>query len=182
MFVISFGLRGHDPHQYTAVYFPESSFWVNRISYPASFSAANAPLDHWSLQAEITCKKDGELWQKSDEDILAHTKAGLQARGLLPSDEAIVFARVDRVAEAYVVYDVGYEERVATVRAWFASQGISLLGRFGRFDYVNVDMAVERALQLAIALNADEGNYEQLKSDYLQSALSSLKRENMECV
>lgn len=169
MFVVSFGIRGADTNQYTAIYFPESDFWVNRISYPATFSAENAPVGHWSLQAEITCARDSDLWQKTDAEILAHTRQGLQARRLLPDDSQIVLARVDRSDKSYIVYDVGYEKKAREVREWFSAQGIYLLGRFGYFEYVNVDMAVDRALKLAIELNNEHGDFAELKMQYLNS-------------
>ncbi|WP_131782421.1 protoporphyrinogen/coproporphyrinogen oxidase [Legionella gresilensis] len=174
MFVISFGIKGFDPNQYTAVYFPEAEFWVNRVSYPCTFSSANGPQGHWSLQAEITCTKDSELWKKSDEEILMHTKLGLQKRNLLPEDDAINFAKLTRIPHAYVVYDVGYEEQASKVRNWFASYGIHLLGRFSYFEYVNVDMAVDRAIKLAAMLNGDKRDYLEIKTCYLKSALNKL--------
>lgn len=174
MFVISFGIRGIDTNQYTAVYFPEAEFCVNRVSYPCTFSSANGPEGHWSLQAEITCAQNSAIWNKSDAEILAHTKDGLQKRALLPSDDSIIFAKLDRIERSYVVYDVGYEENVTKVRAWFASLGIYLLGRFSYFEYINVDMAVDRAIKLASALNEDGVDYPQTKSLYLKNALTKL--------
>ena len=174
MFIISFGIAGIDPNQYTAVYFPESEFWVNRISYPCTFSESNAPLRHWSLQAEITCAKNSDLWNKTDAEILSHTKIGLQQRNLLPSDAHITLERVDRQEKSYIVYDVGYEDNVNKVREWFSSVGIFLLGRFGYFEYINVDMAVDRAIKLAMQLNKDSGDAAQHKLQYLASALSKL--------
>lgn len=174
MFVVSFGVRGVDKDQYTAMYFPEAEFWVNRVSYPCTFSSANGPQGHWSLQAEITCAEGSMLWQKADEEILMHVKQGLQQRKLLPADEHIVLQRVDRIARSYVVYDTDYEKNVALVRSWFASIGIHLLGRFGYFEYINVDMAVLRALELAIKLNQDAGDAIELKSRYLCNALHKI--------
>ena len=175
MLVISFGIRGVDPNQYTAVYFPEAEFWVNRISYPCTFSIENGPLGHWSLQAEITCAKHSDLWYKTDAEILAHTKQGLQKRHLLPLDEHIILERVDRQERSYIVYDVGYEENANMVREWFSMMGISLLGRFSYFEYINIDMAVERAIKLAIELNKDTGDLDQLISHYLARGLDKLK-------
>jgi protoporphyrinogen oxidase len=174
MFIVSFGIRGVDTQQYTAVYFPETEFWVNRISYPCTFSPGNGPTGHWSLQAEITCAQDSPLWKKSSAEILSHTKQGLQQRQLLPSDDEIIFERVDRSDRSYVVYDVGYEENVTKVRQWFAALNIFLLGRFSYFEYINVDMAVDRAIKLAVQLNGDEGDFTQLKTSYLKRALTRL--------
>ncbi len=174
MFIVSFGIRGVDPNQYTAVYFPEKEFWVNRISYPCTFSDENGPPGCWSLQAEITCAKDSPLWLKTDAEILAHTKHGLLKRHLLPVDEHIILERVDRRASSYIVYDVGYEENAHKVREWFSMKGIDLLGRFSYFEYINIDMAVERAIKLAIAINEDEGDLAQLTPNYLARALQKL--------
>lgn len=171
MFVVSFGIRGVDHNQYTAVYFPEAEFWVNRISYPCTFSSSNGPQGHWSLQAEITCTKSSDIWHKTDAEILAHTKQGLQQRNLLPMDDEIMLERVDRQERSYVVYDVGYEVHAEKVRKWFSSIGIHLLGRFSYFEYINVDMAVDRAIKLAVELNQDEGDLTQLKTRYLERAL-----------
>src|SRR6185369_6170536 len=58
MFIISLGIRGTDSDQYTAIYFPEPEFLVNRLSYPATFSPENAPAGTYSVQAEITCQRN----------------------------------------------------------------------------------------------------------------------------
>ncbi|WP_028388065.1 protoporphyrinogen/coproporphyrinogen oxidase [Legionella fairfieldensis] len=176
MIILSFGIRGVDTTQYTAVYFPEEEFRVNRISYPCTFSAANGPQGHWSLQAEITCAKNSEIWYKSDAEILTHTKHHLQIRQLLPADEFIVCEKVDRVEQSYVVYDVGYEENAQLIRKWFASLGIHLLGRFSYFEYINVDMAVASAIRLAAALNGDPINSLHTKSRYLKQALARIRQ------
>jgi protoporphyrinogen oxidase len=177
MYVVSFGIRGVDQNQYTAVYFPDADFLVNRISYPCTFSAKNGPAGHWSLQAEITCAKTATAWFQTDDEILHHTKEGLQKRGLLPADEDIVLQRVDRKEQSYVVYDVGYEACADKVRQWFASIGIQLLGRFSYFEYVNVDMAVSRAVEIAMNLNGETGDPAQAKSRYLARALATLGYE-----
>lgn len=174
MLIVSFGIRGIDPNQYTAVYFPETEFWVNRISYPGTFSSTNTPSGCWSLQAEITCAKSSDLWYKTDAEILAHTKQGLQKRNLLPMDDQIILERIDRQEHSYIVYDVGYEENAHKVREWFSTLGIDLLGRFSYFEYINVDMAVDRAIKLAIKLNKDSGDPVQLTSAYLAGALDKL--------
>ncbi len=58
-----------------------------------------------------------------------------------------------RAQHAYVVYRRGYEEHAAAVREWFPQQGIDLCGRFSYFEYINVDGAVSRAMEVAGGLN-----------------------------
>jgi protoporphyrinogen oxidase len=152
MFVVSLGVRGVDENQFTAVYFPEEDFAVNRISYPTVFSPHNAPDGAYSIQAEITCREDSDTWRMSDEAVLEHVVDGLAGRGLLDRD-ALVFTDVFRARHAYVVYDVGYEQRAQLVRDFFSEQGIELVGRFSYFEYINVDGAVIRAMDVAGRMN-----------------------------
>ena len=64
-----------------------------------------------------------------------------------------VFRDVQRLEFAYVVYTNGYEDAVAMVREWARSVGVTIHGRFGSFDYLNVDGCVRRSQELATELN-----------------------------
>jgi protoporphyrinogen oxidase len=152
MYIVSLGIKGEDNDKMTAIYFPEEEFLVNRISFPATFSAANAPPGHFSIQAEITCDAGGSIWTLNDVDVLEHTIAGLEQRNLLRR-ENIVLADIKRSNYAYVVYDVNYEKNVSAIRDWFPNQGIHLLGRFSYFEYINTDAAIERSMEIAGKLN-----------------------------
>jgi len=77
----------------------------------------------------------------------------LQDRGLVRPEHLLVFADVQRHRHAYVVYTVGYERHVETVRRWAESHGVHIHGRFGSFDYLNVDGCVLASLDLAARLN-----------------------------
>jgi len=153
MYVVSLGLRGEDPDQFTATYFPEPDFAVNRISYPRTFSPHNAPEGTHSIQAEVTCPEDSELWRRGEEEILEHVVDGLISRNVVSSRDDILVTDVMRARHAYVVYDVGYEQRAELVRSWFREQGIELVGRFSYFEYINVDGAVIRSMDVAGRMN-----------------------------
>jgi protoporphyrinogen oxidase len=153
MIVVSLGVAGCDPAQMTAVYFPSSDFCVNRVSFPATFSPHNAPDGCYSIQAEITCRRDDPTWAWSDQRAVDHVIAGLIEAGILPHPDAVTLAHVQRVEHAYVVYRRGYERHAALVRDWFPLQGIDLCGRFSHFEYLNVDGVVARAMELAGRMN-----------------------------
>jgi protoporphyrinogen oxidase len=152
MYVVSLGIRGEDTEKMTAIYFPEEEFLVNRISYPATFSSENAPAGHHSIQAEITCRANSPVWRMSDAEVLEHVIGGLEKRGLVRRD-AIALTDVRRSRYSYVVYDSQYERNVKIIRDWFPRQGIHLVGRFSYFEYVNVDGAVARAMEIAGGIN-----------------------------
>lgn len=155
LIVVSLGIRGEDPEQRTAVYFPERDLLFNRVSYPTTFSPHNAPEGAHSIQAEITCRADSPTWAMADDAVRDHVVDGLVARGLIADPADVVYASVHREPYAYVVYDVGYERSAELVRTWFRHEGIELVGRFAFFEYVNVDGAVERAQSVATRLNDD---------------------------
>ena len=149
MYLVSLGIKGEDRNKFTAVYFPEEDFLPNRISFPKTFSEYNAPNGQYSIQADITCSPNSEVWKKSDREILGHVKDGLKKKGVLAKDARIVYENVKRTKYSYVVYDNNYERNVEIIRKWFPSQGIHLVGRFSFFEYVNVDGAIATALQIA---------------------------------
>ena len=146
--IVSLGVRGFDPDKYTAIYFPESDFLVNRISFPATFSQYNAPDGCYSIQAEITCVHNSKVWSMTDSEITAHVINGLSDRNLVDRD-SIELVNVCRKRYAYVVYDEGYNERVDCIRNWFRENRISLIGRFGYFEYLNVDGIIMQTRALA---------------------------------
>lgn len=155
MVVVTLGFSGEDPNQYTAVYIPDDDYIVNRISYPAVFSPHNAPPGCFSIQAEITTAKGSDVLLRSDDAIIDEVLRGLRARDLVPAGSDLVFTHVERFEHAYVVYTRDYQDDLHIAVEWFESQGITLHGRFGAHQYVNVDGCLEQSIVLARRLGAD---------------------------
>ena len=153
MFVVCLGIKGKDAHEYTAVYFPEKDFLVNRICFPRTLSNFNAPSGFFSIQADITCKNNSKIWKKNDRFIGKHVIEGLIKKGFIKNINDVVYKKVIRVPYAYVVYDKMYERNTKIVREWFPKQGIHLVGRFSYFEYINVDMVIARSMKVAEKLN-----------------------------
>jgi protoporphyrinogen oxidase len=151
--VITLGYRGTDPNKFTAVYFADEGYLPNRVSSPSVFSPRNAPDGCFSLQAEITFPPGDGYLKVADEDLIAHVHEGFVSSGLVESGCEPVFRDVQRLEFAYVVYTNGYEDAVALVREWAEGVGVTVHGRFGSFDYLNVDGCVRRSQELASELN-----------------------------
>jgi protoporphyrinogen oxidase len=151
--VITLGYRGDDPNKFTAVYFADEDYLPNRVSSPSVFSPRNAPDGHFSLQAEITFPPGDGYLKIADETLIAHVHEGFVSSGLVEPGCEPVFRDVQRLKFAYVVYTNGYEYDVSLVRDWALGHGITVHGRFGSFDYLNVDGCVRRSQELASALN-----------------------------
>ncbi len=151
--VITLGFRGVDPHRFTAVYFPDADYLVNRASAPCVFSPRNGPQGCYSIQAEITAAPGDPVVHRSDDDLIEYVLTGFIENDVVRPDHPLVFADVQRYDNAYVVYTVGYERHVETVKTWARSRGVHLHGRFGAFEYLNVDGCVISSLALAAELN-----------------------------
>jgi protoporphyrinogen oxidase len=151
--VITLGYRGNDTNRFTAVYFADKSYLPNRVSSPSVFSPRNAPDGCFSLQAEITFPPGDGYLKIADDELVAHVHGGFVSSGLVEPGTEPVFRDIQRLEFAYVVYTNGYEDAVASVREWAQNAGITIHGRFGSFDYLNVDGCVRKSQELASELN-----------------------------
>ncbi|HYC77745.1 MAG TPA: FAD-dependent oxidoreductase [Planctomycetota bacterium] len=133
---------------YSWVYFPHPENGPqNRITYLSNYAPANAPPGCGSVMAEVTY-----LGPRPDPDRTAkEVVEGLVRCGVFAADD-VLFTRTYDNRFAYVLYEHGLEERVATVRAWAQSIGLGLAGRFGNYNYYNSDRCVRAALDAAEAL------------------------------
>jgi protoporphyrinogen oxidase len=151
MIIANFGFKGDDQHQYTAAYVPDEEYFVNRVSYPAVYSPRNAPVGHYLVQAEVTCAPESPVMEWSDAQVVDHVLPGLVARGLAPESKPVLTS-IERYDRAYIVYDTGYEQRLAPVLEWFRARGIWPHGRFGSHNYLNVDGCVRQSADLSALL------------------------------
>jgi protoporphyrinogen oxidase len=77
--------------------------------------------------------------------------AGVEAAGLLRREE-VLFVDRSVCRYAYIVYDHQLAARRAAALEWCRTNGITPLGRFGRYDYFNSDQCVGAARAEADAL------------------------------
>ena len=151
--VITLGYRGDDPNKFTAVYFADESYLPNRVSSPSVFSPRNAPDGCFSLQAEITFPPGDDYLKIADEALIAHVHEGFVSAGLV--EPVVIRCSVtcsdwsSRTSCTRTVTRTPWR-RYASGRK---SVGITIHGRFGSFDYLNVDGCVRRSQELASELN-----------------------------
>jgi protoporphyrinogen oxidase len=146
------GCNSDPGHRYTAVYVPDPDLLFHRISFPQNFSERNVPHGGSAIMAEITANAGDGVWELSDEAILARTIDELETIGFLDR-HSVVYQRVVRFTYGYPVYDLDYKKNVTVVRDAVAAAGLHLLGRFAQFDYINSDVCIERAIEMAKTMN-----------------------------
>ena len=145
------GVRGEVP-PYSWVYVPSPEIGLfNRVSFPSNYSPAVAPPGHSAVLAEITCTREDPVFSRPDGEIVSHVLRGLAKMGILEDPGRVAYAAVARSPFAYVVYDLGYQERIEVVRRFCEGAGIDLVGRFSRFEYLNMDGIIRSAMDFVEA-------------------------------
>ena len=71
--------------------------------------------------------------------------------GILDDPGEVAYTAVERSPFAYVVYDLGYLDRIRVVREYCEGRGIDLVGRFSRFEYLNMDGVIRSAMDFVEA-------------------------------
>ncbi|HKB09661.1 MAG TPA: NAD(P)/FAD-dependent oxidoreductase [Vicinamibacterales bacterium] len=154
------------------IYVHDPSVRVGRVQNFKNWSPEMVPDPRLTcLGLEYFCSRGDDLWRLNDRDLVALATREIAAIGLVAADR-VVDATVLRVPKAYPVYDGGYREALAGVRAWLTRfSNLQLVGRNGMHRYNNQDHSMLTA-QLAVqnlfgarhdlwAVNEDERYHEE---------------------
>ncbi|HUL94573.1 MAG TPA: FAD-dependent oxidoreductase [Usitatibacter sp.] len=100
----------------------------------------------------ILVEVSGAQGDMDDAMLAVRVVAGLREMGLLSATAGVTASHVLRVALGYPAPTHGRAQAVGEAKAWLASKGITTLGRFGEWDYINSDEALHRGLQAGARL------------------------------
>ncbi len=147
---VNIGLVGHVSAPLGSmhwVYLPEDHTIFHRLSLPSNFAEWMVPPGCSSIQVEIS----ESVHRPCDRAALVEQAlAGLTTIGVLTAPEARPVARGGRVrvaevvslSPAYIIYDLRHREHTQRIRAELARWQISPRGRFGSWEYLNMDHAI----------------------------------------
>jgi protoporphyrinogen oxidase len=139
------GVRGKVP-DISWLYIPDPNLGLmNRVSFPSGYSTMVAPEGCGSILAEITYNEGDPVSGMADQEIIGHVIGSLEKMGLIRREE-IIYTGLDRHRFAYVVYDLRYLGNIAVVRDYCRDIGIDLVGRFARFEYLNMDGCIRSVM------------------------------------
>jgi protoporphyrinogen oxidase len=145
---VQIGIKGRVP-DISWLYIPyRTQSLANRISFPSNFSSHVAPPGHAGILAEITYNEGDEVSRMTDDELVSHVIGSLERMGFLTPGQ-VVHTAVDRQKFAYVVYDLDYPGNIRIIREYFQERGITLVGRFSQFEYLNMDGCIRQAMECA---------------------------------
>lgn len=102
-----------------------------------------------TYMAEITYRKNDLNDLATDEELTQKVIEGLETIGFIDSKEDVNFTDLKRFQYAYVIYDLNHRKNMDKIKEYFKSQGIYLNGRFGSFEYLNMDAIIDQSKRLA---------------------------------
>lgn len=148
MAVVMVGLNKVKHEDLTAVYVPDKDSLAHRYCFSAGFSEHLSPPGCSSIFAEITYHPDSDLAKAKDEEFIDKTVWWLQKEGFIEKSE-VCETDIKRLKYAYPVYDLNYTKNINKIYSYFDTLGIHLLGRFAQFIYINSDVCIANAKNLA---------------------------------
>jgi len=141
------------------IYYCENDYPFNRISENKMFSPKNAPSGRTTLNIEITCFKDDEIFNMDKDDIFNICEDGLAKIGIPP--EIIEDYFIKRFEYAYCIFKKGYNEYLNRALDYFNGlENFISCGRQGLFRYINMDYAIKMGIKTAdfVQNRADRDN------------------------
>lgn len=120
------------------VYFPDSKYFFTRIYEPKNRSIYMSPQGRTSLVVEIPCEKKDALWDLADDVLTQRVSSRLIEIGWIKEEE-IIGALVKRMTYAYPRLEMGFEEKLAKITAYFQLfSNLKFSGRGGKFRYAHI--------------------------------------------
>lgn len=131
--------------EFDAHYFPGEKVLLTRLSEPKNYTGTDSPQGSTVLCAEIPCDVGDDVWSM-DDALVAEKVSDDLARVGLPLPAAVEEIRVQRLPQAYPIYDTGYAEHLDRLEAWIDGlPNLLSYGRQGLFAHDNTHHALAMA-------------------------------------
>ena len=106
-----------------------------------------APAGQTHLVTEYFCDRHDQTWNSSDQHLANTTVEHLQRLGFLDSSE-LTDSCILRVPYAYPIFNIDYRKNLQVITNWLDQfENLQLIGRSGRYSYLNMDCAMESGIQ-----------------------------------
>ncbi len=133
------------------VYFHEEDFVFHRISFPMNFSPKTTPTGKSSLSTEISYSKYKKVDKKN---IVGRVIQDLINAKILEKDDNILVTNVLDIKYGYIIYDHRHHKNVSIIHNFLRDHNIYTCGRFGEWEYFNMDHSILSGKRVADELNS----------------------------
>lgn len=147
MIVVLIGLNKIKHTNLTSLYVPDEESLAHRYCFSNAFSENLSPKGCSSIIAEMTVSPKN-TFKPEDSVVIEKTIWWLEKEGFI-SKQDICERDIKHIKYAYPIYDINYKYNIQTIYKYFNDIGIHLLGRFAEFKYINSDVCILTARNLA---------------------------------
>lgn len=127
-------------------YYPDPGLIFHRLSWPKNFASSMTPSRTSSVAAEISVSRWKDVGATDARTLLRKTVEGLIKIGLITKLQAAKIKRehcgVVRLEPAYIIYTREHRPATKVIHKWLRSNDIYACGRFGDFEYLNMDHSI----------------------------------------
>lgn len=127
----------------------DKSIIFHRLSKPDYMGGEYRSGDMVTYMMEYTHSPHDKKAELPFHDLRNQFICGLQEIGLVKEPSEIVAFEMHKFPYAYVVYDLNHTKNMEVIRDYFRREGIFLHGRFGNFEYWNMDRIFSESRCLA---------------------------------
>ena len=148
---VNVGVGREDTGDYHWMYFYEDDFVFHRINFPKKFSPNTVPAGKSSISCEVAYSKNRPV---EKHNIVERTIEDLIMAKLLSKSDTITMSHVMDLTVAYIIYDLDYRKNVGVVHDYLRSSDIYPCGRFGEWEYFNMDHTILSGQRTANEINS----------------------------
>jgi protoporphyrinogen oxidase len=133
-----------------AVMVPDKTILFHRIS-KLDFLVPEEDRDGTTrFMVEVTYRAGDQISKLSDTQLLDRVVEDLVKLKFIDDAQAVKARTILREKHAYVIYDLHHRKNMKTLRDFCEGQlDLGLHGRFGDFEYINMDQVIERSMKRA---------------------------------
>ena len=102
-----------------------------------------------TFMVEITFRENDHIDLLPEDELRRKIADGMAAIGFAKKPEDVAFIDIIREKYAYVIYDLHHSENMEYIRRFYTNEGIILHGRFGNFEYWNMDRILRESFELS---------------------------------
>lgn len=128
---------------------PDKNVIFHRISKMDFLGAQYQKNGGASYMVEVTYREGDFASHLSQVELEGKVVEGLKSIGFVRKSEDCQFVDCTRRKYAYVIYDLTHKTNMELIRNFFKGEGVFLNGRFGNFEYWNMDKIVRESMSLA---------------------------------
>lgn len=105
--------------------------------------------DGAAYMVEITFRQGDWIDCLPQPELETRILSGLREIGFIEKEEDVDFVNITKHQYAYVIYDLNHKFNMDKIREYYDGEGIYLHGRFGNFEYWNMDRILRESRKMS---------------------------------